>query len=74
MLDRNTATPTLLLFGPSDHVIYPDFDVMAATVFDRRVGPFVLRDCGHFVQWEAAETFVGAVRAFCGDLLGAPPC
>jgi pimeloyl-ACP methyl ester carboxylesterase len=62
-------THTLILFGSSDHVIYPDFDRMAAAVFPDRVGPFLLRDCGHFVQWEAADILVGAVRSFCRDLL-----
>jgi pimeloyl-ACP methyl ester carboxylesterase len=70
LLARNPDTPALLLFGPSDHVIYPDFDRMAATVFDRHVGPFLLRDCGHFVQWEAAAVLNGAIAAFCADLLG----
>jgi len=66
-----TPNPTrcLVLFGPSDHVIYPDFDRMAEVVFPNRVGPFLLRDCGHFVQWEAAEVLNGAIVAFCGDLL-----
>lgn len=64
MLARNAVTPTMLLFGTSDHVIYPDFDRMAATVFDTRVGPFLLRDCGHFVQWEAAEVLVSAIAAW----------
>jgi pimeloyl-ACP methyl ester carboxylesterase len=73
VLGRNPDTPVLLLFGSSDHVIYPDFDRMAATVFDRHVGPFLLRDCGHFVQWEAADALAGAVRSFCGDLLLSPP-
>ena len=59
-------TPTLILFGPSDHVIYPDFDRMAEHVFPDRVGPFLLRDCGHFVQWEAAERLVGAITMFAG--------
>jgi pimeloyl-ACP methyl ester carboxylesterase len=63
-------TPTLLLFGTSDHVIYPDFDRMAELVFPDRVGPFLLRDCGHFVQWEAADRLVGAVTTFAG--LGLP--
>jgi pimeloyl-ACP methyl ester carboxylesterase len=62
-------TRALLLFGPSDHVIYPDFDRMAAVVFPDHVGPFLLRDCGHFVQWEAAEVLVGALGSFCSDLL-----
>ena len=69
VLGRNTETETLLLFGPSDHVLYPDFDRMAAVVFERHVGPFLLRDCGHFVQWEAAHALNTAVTAFCKDLL-----
>ncbi len=68
MLGPN-PTHTLVLFGPSDHVIMPDFDKMAAVVFPDRVGPFLLRDCGHFVPWEQPSLFVGAVRSFCRDLL-----
>ena len=64
LIGPNADTPTVILFGPSDHVIYPDFDLMAACVFDRHVGPFLLRDCGHFVQWEAAHALTTAVEAF----------
>jgi pimeloyl-ACP methyl ester carboxylesterase len=42
---------------------------MAEVVFVDRVGPFLLRDCGHFVPWEAPERLVSATVAFCGDLL-----
>jgi pimeloyl-ACP methyl ester carboxylesterase len=63
------ATRTLILFGPSDHVIYPDFDRMAAVVLPDHVGPFLLRDAGHFVPWEAPHQLVSATVAFCGDLL-----
>lgn len=59
-------TPTMILFGPSDHVLYPDFDRMAAAVFPNHAGPFLLRDCGHFVQWEAAHALNSAVIAWCG--------
>jgi pimeloyl-ACP methyl ester carboxylesterase len=59
---------TLILYGPSDHVIYPEFDRMAAVVFPNHVGPFLVRDAGHFLQWEAAAVLNGAVRAFCRDL------
>ena len=59
-------TPTMILFGPSDHVLYPDFDRMAAAVFPNHVGPFLLRDCGHFVQWEAAHQLNSAIIAWCG--------
>jgi pimeloyl-ACP methyl ester carboxylesterase len=69
MMPVNHPTRTLILFGPSDHVIYPDFDRMAEVVFVDRVGPFLLRDCGHFVPWEAPERLVSATVAFCGDLL-----
>ena len=68
LLARN-PTPTMILFGPSDHVLYPDFDRMAAIVFPDHVGPFLLRDCGHFVSWEAPSVFVSATRAFAKDLL-----
>jgi len=62
-------TETMILFGTSDHVLYPDFDRMATCVFPNRVGPFLLRDCGHFVQWEAAPILNSAIRTFCRDLL-----
>jgi pimeloyl-ACP methyl ester carboxylesterase len=69
LLGRNDRTSTLVLFGTSDHVIYPSFDLMAATVFAHHVGPFLLRDCGHFVPWEAPHALVSGTTAFCGDLL-----
>lgn len=59
-------TPTMILFGQSDHVLYPDFDRMAAAAFPNHVGPFLLRDCGHFVQWEAAHALNSAIIAWCG--------
>jgi pimeloyl-ACP methyl ester carboxylesterase len=65
----NPDVEALLLFGPSDHVLYPDFDRMAAVVFPDHVGPFLLRDCGHFVPWEAPHALVSATRSFCRDLL-----
>jgi hypothetical protein len=67
-LKRN-PTWTLILFGQSDHVLYPDFDRMAAVVFPNHVGPYLLRDCGHFVQWEAAAVLNNTLVSFCGDLL-----
>ena len=58
-------TSTLILFGPSDHVIYPDFDAMAARVFPNHVGPFRVANTGHFLQWEAADVLNGAIRRLC---------
>ena len=69
LLGANDHTPTLVLHGTSDHVIYPAFDRMAAAVFARHVGPFLLRDCGHFVPWEAPHALVSGTTSFCADLL-----
>jgi pimeloyl-ACP methyl ester carboxylesterase len=60
---------TLVLYGPDDHVIWPDFPDRAAEAFPNRVGPFVVERAGHFLQWERADVLNGAVRAFCRDLL-----
>lgn len=70
VMGRNESTPTLILFGPSDRVIYPAFDQMAARVFERHIGPYLLRDCGHFVPWEAPHALVSGTAALCADLTG----
>ena len=59
-----------ILFGPSDHVLYPAFDEMAAVVFPDHDGPHRLERCGHFVPWEAPDALVAHTSRFCGDLLG----
>ena len=69
LMGRNEITPTLVLFGASDHVIYPAFDEMAAEVFAVKVGPYIVRNCGHFVPWEAPEALVSGTIALCSDLL-----
>lgn len=61
----NAATPTLIVFGTSDRVIYPDFDKMAQVVFARHAGPVRIDGCGHFVPWEAPERFVELTLEFC---------
>ena len=44
---------------------------MASQVFARHTGPFLLRDCGHFVPWEAPTQLISAVVTFCRDLIPA---
>jgi pimeloyl-ACP methyl ester carboxylesterase len=60
---------TLVLFGPDDHVIWPDYPERAEVAFPHRVGPFVVPGAGHFLQWERAELLNGALVAFLRDLL-----
>jgi pimeloyl-ACP methyl ester carboxylesterase len=69
LLGRNEVTPTLVYFGVSDNVIYPDFDLMASVVFSRCAGPHRLEECGHFVPWEAPATLVAGTIDFCRDRL-----
>jgi pimeloyl-ACP methyl ester carboxylesterase len=63
-------TPTLILYGPEDHVIPRDFPQRMEAAFPERVGPFLVQGAGHFLQWERADVLNPAVRYFCTDLLG----
>ncbi len=62
---EQTPVPTLVLYGPEDHVVLPSFpQKMAAACLDV-VGPLIVPDAGHFLQWEAAATFNGIAAAYC---------
>ncbi|MEZ5143004.1 MAG: alpha/beta hydrolase [Acidimicrobiales bacterium] len=69
LIKANPDVRVLILYGPDDHVIPSRFDLDAAAAFADHVGPFLLRDCGHFVPWEAPHAFVSATVSYCGDLL-----
>ena len=68
---ERTDVPTLLLYGPDDHVIPRDFPQRMAVACTERVGPFVVEGAGHFLQWEQPEVLNQAIRYFCLDLLSA---
>jgi len=61
--------PTLILYGPEDHVIPRDFPERMEAAFPERIGPFEVPGAGHFLQWERAELLNQAIRYFCLDLL-----
>jgi pimeloyl-ACP methyl ester carboxylesterase len=67
-LERN-PTPTLVLYGPEDHVIPPSFPQRMQVALPEHIGPFVVEGAGHFLQWEAAGVLNYALRYFCADLL-----
>jgi pimeloyl-ACP methyl ester carboxylesterase len=58
------AIPTLVLYGPEDHVVPADFVPRAAVAFTECIGPFVVPGAGHFLQWERADVLNQAVKHF----------
>ena len=67
---QGSPQPTLVLYGPEDHVIPKSFPRVCERAFPEIVGPFVVDGAGHFLQWERASVLNQAVRYFCLDLLG----
>jgi pimeloyl-ACP methyl ester carboxylesterase len=68
IVDRKVDIPTLILYGPDDHVVGPDFLPTCEVAFSDRTGPVVLPGAGHFLQWERADLFNPLVIAYFGDL------
>lgn len=64
-----SEVPTLALYGPDDHVMYPDWPERCEVAFTDLTGPFVVRRAGHFLPWERPEVFTGAVVSYLRDLL-----
>jgi pimeloyl-ACP methyl ester carboxylesterase len=62
--------PTLLLYGPEDHVIPRDFPERCEVAFSERVGPLIVPRAGHFLQWERADLLNQTLIYFLRDLIG----
>jgi pimeloyl-ACP methyl ester carboxylesterase len=67
---EKVPAPALILYGPEDHVVPRDFPRRAAVAYPEHVGPFVVAEAGHFLQWEKAEVLNQALRYFLADLRG----
>jgi len=63
-LFERVEVPTLVLYGPDDHVVFPNFPDKCALAFTECIGPFVVTGAGHFLQWEQAEVLNRALAAF----------
>ena len=72
MLETN-PTPTLVLYGPEDHVIPSDFPRRMEVAFPEIVGPLEVAGAGHFVMWERPRVYNRATTSFCRDLLAQSP-
>jgi pimeloyl-ACP methyl ester carboxylesterase len=68
-LFERSPVPTLLLYGPDDHVVPTSFPAKAAAACEHVVGPLHVPNSGHFLQWEQAETFNGIVIAWLDALI-----
>ena len=67
-LRERSPVPTLVLYGPEDHVIPRTFPRQMEVAFTERVGPLTVEGAGHFLQWEQAGQLNQAIRYFCLDL------
>jgi pimeloyl-ACP methyl ester carboxylesterase len=72
-LREPNPTPTLIMYGPEDHVIPRDFPQRMEAAFPERIGPFLVQRAGHFLQWERADVLNPALHHFCLHLLGEFP-
>jgi len=65
---QKTATPTLILYGPDDQVVPKDFPKKCEIAFPNRVGPLIVPECGHFLQWERADVLNEVAKFYFADL------
>jgi pimeloyl-ACP methyl ester carboxylesterase len=68
LLMQPVEVPTLILYGPDDQVVPKDFPKRCEVAFPQRIGPLVVPECGHFLQWERADVLNEASKFFFADL------
>lgn len=71
LLDAPIEVETMVLWGASDQIVGSNFPRRMAVACRNVVGPFLVQDCGHFVQFERPDVLNSAIIAFCRDLLPA---
>ena len=67
---ETNPVPTLVLYGPEDHVMLRDFPERCEVAFTERIGPLVVPRSGHFMQWERADVLNQSLVYFFADLRG----
>jgi pimeloyl-ACP methyl ester carboxylesterase len=67
---ETNPVPTLVFYGPEDHVIWKDFPERSEVVFSERIGPLIVPRAGHFLQWERADLLNQSLIYFFADLRG----
>lgn len=64
LVAQRTETPTMILYGPDDQVVPRDFPKKCEIAFPNRVGPLLVPEAGHFLQWERADILNEVARFF----------
>ncbi len=68
LLTGKVEVPTMVLYGPDDQVVPKDFPKRCEIAFSNRIGPLVVPECGHFLQWERADVLNAVASSFFADL------
>ena len=71
LLAQQVRVPTMILYGPDDQIVPRDFPKRCEIAFPNRVGPLVIPECGHFLQWERADVFNSLAALYFRDLQNA---
>jgi pimeloyl-ACP methyl ester carboxylesterase len=67
--DRPVRQPVLVLIGPDDVTLAEHMVQRCAVAYPELVGPYLVPDAGHYLQWEQPAVANQTIRWFCGDLL-----
>ncbi|HWE92125.1 MAG TPA: alpha/beta hydrolase [Pseudonocardiaceae bacterium] len=67
--DRQVQQPVLVLIGPDDVTLADHLARRCAVAYPHVVGPYLVPDAGHYLQWEQPRMANQTIRWFCGDLL-----
>jgi pimeloyl-ACP methyl ester carboxylesterase len=65
LLDQPVRQPVVVLLGPDEVMFPPDAVARCRLAYPDLIGPFVVPNSGHFMQWEQPATVASALRGFC---------
>ena len=66
LLDQPVRQPVVVLLGPDEVTFPPDAVARCRLAYPDLIGPFLVPDSGHFMQWEQPATVTSALRGFLG--------
>jgi pimeloyl-ACP methyl ester carboxylesterase len=67
--DQPVRQPTMVLVGTDAATLGASVEERCAVAYPELVGPFWIKNAGHFLCWEKPSLVNRAVRSFCADLL-----